>query len=253
MRALLLFAFLAILPQAPTASTRAFLPDVLMIGDSISWGYLPTVVLDLDGIAAVERIYYPTDSGLPSAGQPQIPLEGTRTAVENDFEALDRWLGSVDWHVIHFNFGLHDLRLVDGMRQVDLLAYEENLDAIVAYLRDARPNATLVFATTTPVPSGVENRIEGDEIAYNDVAIALMQANGVLINDLHATIGPSQAYYVAPGNVHFNAAGSELLGHQVADAIVIGLPEPYAPIAFLVAIASSSGAIAFARARRSDR
>ena len=88
------------------------LPRVLLIGDSISIGYtLPTREL-LDGKANVHRI--PTNGGPTTRG----------------LEQLDRWLGDSRWDVIHFNFGLHDLKRADakgtlvdvsqGPRQVDL-------------------------------------------------------------------------------------------------------------------------------------
>src|SRR3954471_24515888 len=79
----------------------AGLPRVLLIGDSISIGYTEPVRMLLSGTANVHR----------------IPTNGATTA--NGVENLDSWVGTKHWDVIHFNFGLHDLRYMDnGNRQI---------------------------------------------------------------------------------------------------------------------------------------
>ena len=87
-------------PMAPIRDV-AGLPRVLLIGDSISIGYtLPTREL-LKGKANVHRI--PTNGGPTIRGLVQI----------------DSWLGDGKWDVIHFNWGLHDLKFMPhGKRQV---------------------------------------------------------------------------------------------------------------------------------------
>src|SRR5712692_6887545 len=79
------------------------LPRVLLIGDSISIGYtVPTRHL-LTGKANVHR----------------IPANGGPTT--NGLANLDAWLGHGKWDVIHFNWGLHDLKTGEGgKRQVPL-------------------------------------------------------------------------------------------------------------------------------------
>src|ERR1700736_5093714 len=94
------------------------LPRVLLIGDSISIGYTEPVRTILTGKANVQRI--------PENGA------ATLTGVKN----LDQWLGTAKWDVIHFNFGLHDLKQMDdGKHQVSLPDYETNLRTIVKRLR----------------------------------------------------------------------------------------------------------------------
>src|SRR5205823_12346537 len=78
----------------------AGLPCVLLIGDSISIGYTEPVRVELTKKANLHR----------------IPENGAATTV--GVKNLDNWLGSSKWDVIHFNFGLHDLRLDDGKHQV---------------------------------------------------------------------------------------------------------------------------------------
>src|SRR5690349_5848626 len=72
------------------------LPRVLIIGDSISMGYTLPVRTLLAGKANVHRI---AENGGPTS---------------NGVEKLSAWLGSGHWDVIHFNFGLHDLKIMEG-------------------------------------------------------------------------------------------------------------------------------------------
>src|ERR1044072_2662283 len=114
------------------------LPRVLLIGDSISIGYTTTVRKLLAGKANVHR----------------IPENGADTA--NGLKKLDDWLGDSRWDVIHFNWGLHDLKdTPDGSRQVPIEAYERNLATLVARLK--KTGARLIWASTTPVPDGRQN------------------------------------------------------------------------------------------------
>jgi len=192
------------------------LPRVLLIGDSISIGYtLPTRAL-LDGRANVHRI--PTNGGPTTRGLQQ----------------LDRWLGPSRWDVIHFNFGLHDLKhadakggLVDASdapRQVELDAYRENLQALVRRLKET--GATLIWCTTTPVPPGAKGRVAGDEVAYNAVAADVMKDEGVATNDLHAFAAARLAEIGKPADVHYTPAGYAVLAEQVARRIDQALPKP---------------------------
>ena len=185
------------------------LPRVLLIGDSISIGYtVPTRKL-LAGKANVHRI--------PENGGP------TRNGVQK----IDRWLGDGKWDVIHFNFGLHDVRHFDdagkatdadnGHRQVSNADYEKNLELLVARMK--KTGAKLIFATTTPVPDGSPGRIRGDERAYNEIALRVMQKQGVMIDDLYAFALPRLAEIQLPANVHFKPEGSKQLAEQVAASI----------------------------------
>src|SRR5262245_2767243 len=69
------------------------LPRVLLVGDSISIGYTLPVRTLLKGKANVHRV--------PENGGPTT----------NGLAKLSAWLGNGKWDVIHFNFGLHDLKL----------------------------------------------------------------------------------------------------------------------------------------------
>ena len=189
------------------------LPRVLLIGDSISIGYTVPVQQALKGKANVHRPG--TNCGPTSRGVEQI----------------DEWLGDGKWDVIHFNFGLHDVRYFDGgkasdagkgKRQVSDSDYEKNLEQLVARMK--MTGAKLIFATTTPVPEGSAGRIKGEEIKYNEIALRVMKKHGVAINDLYGFALPRLSEIQRPANVHFTESGSKVLGEQVAASILQALP-----------------------------
>lgn len=194
-------------PEFEPIEDQEGLPRILLVGDSISMGYtLPTRKL-LEGRANVHRI--------PANGGP------TSKGVEN----LARWLGEGKWDVIHFNWGLHDLKgMPDGTLQVSLEDYEKNLRTLVEQLKAT--GAALVWASTTPVPEGDLSppRRNEDVIRYNEVAAKVMAENGVRINDLYAFCLPQLADLQRPVNVHFTAKGSAALAEQVASVLAEVLP-----------------------------
>ncbi len=187
----------------------AGLPRVLLIGDSISIGYTLPVRELLRGVANVHRV--PSNCGDTTRGLQQ----------------LDAWLGTGKWDVVHFNFGLHDLKWLDAAgkyvppkqgKQVNpLSAYEANLRQIVARLKAS--GAKLVWCSTTPVPDGSTGRVKAAELDYNRVAAAVMKENGVAVDDLHAVALAHQAEWQLPRNVHFSPEGSRGLAAAVAGSI----------------------------------
>ena len=181
------------------------LPRVLLIGDSISIGYTEPVRVELTNKANIHRI--------PENGA------ATLTGVKN----LENWLGSSKWDVIHFNFGLHDLRLDDGKHQVPLPDYETNLRTIVQRLQ--KTGARLIWATTTPVPDADVKppRRSADVIAYNAAAARIMSESGIVIDDLYALVNPRLGELQLPANVHYTLPGYNVLGHQVAESVLRAL------------------------------
>jgi hypothetical protein len=189
-------------PALAKVEDVAGLPRVLIIGDSISMGYtVPTRKL-LEGKANVHRI--------PANGGPTT--RGTAS--------LTKWLGKGKWDVIHLNWGLHDLKgMADRPHQVSLEDYEKNLRTMVVQLKAT--GATLIWASTTPVPAGDMKppRSDADVVKYNEVAAKVMTENGIQINDLYAFALPKLKELQRPANVHFSPEGSKALAKQVADVI----------------------------------
>lgn len=196
------------------------LPNVLILGDSISIGYTPVVRELLKGKANVQR--------------PEDNCGNT----EKGLQTLDQWLGETKWDVIHFNWGLHDLCYrdfgnpalkarsyrdkVNGRIAVPIDVYERNLETLVQRLKAT--GATLIWASTTVVPKGEVGRVVGDDVRYNEAAARVMRRHNITINDLYAlTRGFAPNLFRGPGNVHYTPEGSQLIGRQVATEIELAL------------------------------
>lgn len=195
-------------PMTPIEDV-AGLPRVLLLGDSISIGYTLPTRAALKGAANVHRA--PANCGPTTRG-----LQG-----------VDKWLGAGKWDVIHFNFGLHDLKFLgpngenladpaaeDSRQQVPPEAYERNLRKLVARLKQTE--AKLIWCSTTPVPAGAKGRVVGDSAEYNAIAERVMKENNIPINDLFAFAEPQLDKIQRPRDVHFTPAGSKQLAAQVA-------------------------------------
>lgn len=186
------------------------LPKIFIIGDSISIGYTPFVREMLEGRMIVERV------------------DGNAASTETGLRNLDEWLGDTQWDVIHFNWGLHDMKYIndayemvpvrEGRQWVPFEQYAENLNELVKRIKER--NAKLIFATTTPVPPGVTGRNPGEHVKYNEAAVAVMMANGVPVNDLCGLMKVDrEAKGGKQADVHYTDEGSELMARQVVASI----------------------------------
>lgn len=197
------------------------LPDVLILGDSISIGYTLPVRSLLQGRANVFRPMRKDGKQPDNCGDTTIGLAN-----------IDKWLGDTKWDVIHFNWGLWDLCYrhpeskeqgkrdkIKGTLSTKPEDYEKNLETLVARLK--KTGAKLIWAHTTLVPEGEVGRHVGDDAKYNAIARRVMERNMIPINDLHATTKAFPAdHFVGPGDVHFTSTGSAKLAEQVAAKIV---------------------------------
>lgn len=196
-------------------------PNVLLIGDSISVGYTAYVRRTLKHKADVYRI--PTNARNSAYG----------------VKHLDKWLRlhSLEWDVIHFNWGLWDLCYrhpkaktqgnrdkVNGILTETCEGYRANMEKIVARLK--KTDAKLIWCTTTPVPEGEAGRKIGDDLNYNQIAKEIMDAHGIAINDLysHALLKLPETM-VRKGDVHFTEPGYIHLAKKVANEITARLPK----------------------------
>ena len=185
------------------------LPRVLLIGDSISIGYTLPVREMLAGQANVHR----------------IPVNGGPTT--RGLESIDEWLGDGKWDVIHFNWGLHDLKYIDekggltdpqtGRQQVPIDQYERNLEQLVKRLQ--KTDAKLIWRSTTPVPEGAKGRVVGDSAKYNAVAARIMEERGIPTDDQFTFCMPRLDKIQQPANVHFTKDGSRELAEQAVASI----------------------------------
>ena len=206
-------------PSLAKVEDVAGLPRVLLIGDSISMGYTLDVREMLKGKANVHRI--PTNCG----------------PTTNGLKNIKAWLGDSKWDVIHFNWGLHDLKYIaedpskradpkapGSHLQVALADYEKNLADLVKTLQAT--GAKLIWCNTTPVPAGSDGRVEGDETKYNEAAARVMTAAGIPTDDLCSHAAAKLKEVQLPANVHYSPSGYHYLAEKVAAVIADNLPKP---------------------------
>ncbi len=171
------------------------LPNVLVIGDSISRAYTLPLRKALHGKADVRRA--PANCGATDLG----------------LRRLDAWLSraSGKWDVITVNFGIHD-------REKTPEQYAANLEKILDRLEAT--GACLVWCRTTPFgPDG-----DGSEMV-NRAADAVAARRGLATADLHAAIAPRRQELQNKDGFHFYPEGSRILAAKLA-----GVIEPLLPL-----------------------
>ena len=173
------------------------LPRVLLIGDSVSRGYTQAVRKVLAGKVNVHRA--PENCG-PTA---------------NGLKKIDVWLGDGNWDVIHFNFGIHD-------RATPIADYTSRLGQLIERMK--KTGAKLIWASTTPIPDDLPKKQTAASIVeHNEAAAALMKKHGIATDDLFTAITPKLGTLQNPHDVHFNSAGYDFLGEQVAASLTAAL------------------------------
>ncbi|MCK5176018.1 MAG: alpha-L-fucosidase [Planctomycetes bacterium] len=193
----------------------ASLPRVLILGDSISIGYTLQVRELLKGKANIHR-------ALNEQG-----IKENCAGTTHGLKRIDFWLGEKKWDLIHFNWGLHDLKYVNekgqkvdpskGRQQAVPDQYRKNLEVLVERLK--KTGAKLVFATTIPYVEGCAGRKVGDELVYNKIAKEIMKKHKVTINDTWAVINPKLKEYAKERNVHLKKEGTTALSKHIAKVI----------------------------------
>ena len=187
-------------------------PKILIVGDSISLGYTPYVREDLQGIA---QVYH-------NRGNAQHTGTG--------LDSIETWIGTKDWDIIQFNWGLWDLCYrhpdsktqgnrdkVHGTITYELEDYGKNLDSIVQWMK-AKSDAKLIFVTTTYVPENEAGRYQEDAIRYNQLAKRIMEENGVVINDIYEASRRIHRHYGKDsGDVHYLPEGYQALAKEITD------------------------------------
>ena len=196
------------LAQTKEAAIDPSLPNILLIGDSISGGYEEQVKQALQGKANVHK----------NKGNAEWTGTGTKK--------IDSYLGDTKWDIIHFNWGLWDLygwAYHEEDRSPE--AYAKRLDKLVT--RMEKTGARLIWATTTPACKGPEQTMlkrfkkevvitPEQQAKYSGAALEVMKKHNVEINDLYSHILPAlDQYALAPDDVHYNSAGNDHLAKKV--------------------------------------
>lgn len=182
-----------------TDAEKDALPRVLLVGDSITRGYFEAVEKSLEGKAYCGR------------------LTTSRSVCDPVFfQELALVVAQYPHAVIHFNNGLHGWDYTEA-------EYREGFSKLIATLRDAAPQATLICALTTPVLDSGGMADHATRVpARNAIASELCAASGIAINDLHAPLAGKPGLFSKDG-VHLNDEGRELLARQVAGAVAKAL------------------------------
>jgi len=179
-------------PNSPMAKVEdvAGLPRILLVGDSISIGYTVPVRELLKGKANVHRPL--TNCGPTTKGVAEI----------------DKWLGDGKWDVIHFNWGLHDLKYMGAKNQ--------NL---------ADPNDKNSHQQVPPKEYEANLRKLVDSAKYNEIAAKIMKEHSIPTDDHYSYALKNQKEIQLPANVHFGKKGSQELAKKTVAAILNALSE----------------------------
>jgi hypothetical protein len=173
------------------------LPNVLLLGDSITRNYFPEVRKDLAGVANVYLMASST-----SVGDPRLPLQIA------EFAAMEK----VRFRVVHFNNGMHGWGYSEEQYQAEFPKFLRAVHAL------AEKNGTLIWATCTPVRDDLAGSATNARVDDRDaIAFKLVKAAGIAIDDQHALMEQHRDTF--QDSVHFNPEGANLQGDQAAAMI----------------------------------
>ena len=165
------------------------LPNLFLIGDSISIQYGPYLEKYLEGTVMYERKQDDGQAGknldVPTGangGDSRMVLAYLRIKMKDpDFKP--------DYMVL--NCGLHDIKrdVETGQLQVQSDEYGENLEAIIRLLKEN--NIRIIWIRTTPVVDSIHNtkghsfhRYAADLEIYNQIADEVFSRNNIPVIDL---------------------------------------------------------------------
>ena len=182
----------AVRPAQPDAR----LPNVLLVGDSISRNYFPEVTRELTDIANVYLYSCST-----SVGDPRLPRQ------LGEFAAME----AVSFRVVHFNNGMHGWSYSED-------DYRKAFPTFLASIQSLTPGASLIWATTTPVKTDKPSEETNERVdTRNAIAQRFITAASIPTDDQHALMMKHLDSF--QDNVHFNIAGANIQGEQAAKFI----------------------------------
>jgi len=179
-------------PETPDPA----LPNVLLLGDSITRNYFPTVQRELAGKA---NVYLFATSA--AAADPQILWQ-----IKNFFRTE-----GVHFAVVHFNNGLHGWAYTNDQ-------YGEALPSLIKVIRSEAPAAKLIWAMTTPIKKDLNAATKDKVSERNRIALSIMQAKGIPVDNQFELMSSHGDLYA--DDEHFNDIGSAIQGKQAAALIV---------------------------------
>ena len=179
------------------------LPQVLLLGDSISQAYYKDVAADLKGKAYVG---YLTSS--LSVGDPMLP--GQIALVLKNYR----------FDVIHFNNGLHG----KGYSEREYARY---FPQFVKTIQANAKGASLIWTSSTPVRMGKDMSEFApwtSRVAIrNKIAADYIRKAGIPIDDLYAAVLHHPEYYLGGDGTHPNPQGRAAEARDVTTSVLKAL------------------------------
>jgi hypothetical protein len=176
------------------------LPNVLLVGDSISRNYYGDVALDLSGVA--NCFLFATSA---SSGSPRLERQ-----LADYFADVKK-----KFAVLHINNGMHGWTYSEA-------EYAAGLPEFLAVFKRGAPEASLVFALTTPVLKNTEGGATTARVqARNAAVVKLAKANGIPVDDQFQLMLAHDDLHSDP--VHYGPEGSRLQARLAADSIAAAL------------------------------
>jgi hypothetical protein len=172
------------------------LPNVLLLGDSITRSYFPQVAKDLSGLANVYLMASST-----SVGDPRLPHQVAEFAATQ----------GVSFAVVHFNNGLHGWGYTETQ-------FKSGFPIFLKAVRALPGRGKLIWTSITPVKPEASNGATNPRInARNAIARVFIEAERIPIDDQHALMTQHADLY--EDAFHFNKTGSAIMGAQAATII----------------------------------
>eukprot|EP00039_Didymoeca_costata_P028140 m.20125 g.20125 ORF g.20125 m.20125 type:complete len:268 (-) comp6757_c0_seq2:153-956(-) len=203
-------------PPLPASTTKK---NCLVIGDSVSIGYFPTVQNALKDVCQAQH-------------GPWDVSDGGAASTSNGVACLDNWLVTqaqqpIKWDLITFNFGLHNL---EDNTTAGLANYTSELLNITNRL--INQGAKMLYVSTTPF---MPLATTGDMVVemLNEKAAGIMQEKNISVVDMYDVVtGHCGKIYkdcdicrMHPCSYHYNSEGEALEGNYLAKAMLQALQD----------------------------
>lgn len=197
------------------------LPEIFLMGDSISIHYGPYLIKDLAGVAAIDQKKIETLQGR------EFSRNGGDSKRVLDYLTAKITQPGFNPDYIILNCGLHDIGrdTVTKQLQVSPDEYKTNLRKIFSTIQEKK--IRIIWVTTTPVVDSIHNartkallRYSADLENYNRIAAGVCKEFSVEMIDLHdftQTMG-TDAYI---DNVHYKEEIRALQAAYIAGSVRI--------------------------------
>lgn len=192
---------------------------IFVLGDSISIHYGPYLEQYVKGNFLYERKGRLLQEGDINEGGYQNGGD-SKLVLEYLTEQSD-----LDYDILLLNCGLHDIRVWDGVIQVDEYSYAENLKKAISMVQER--GKMVIWISSTPIDDEKHNaicercrRYDKDVQRYNTIAANIMQEMQIPIIDLYSfTKNLEDPLY--EDHAHFNIPIRKLQAAFIAGSLLL--------------------------------